>query len=71
MFLTKKWMFSVILARRKALMKLEVVAGQIALAGTLEAARSYAERSLSESTRRAMLAIRPRFGHEPKRELLV
>jgi len=29
-FVTKKWMFSVILARRKALMKLEVVAGQIA-----------------------------------------
>jgi len=55
MFVTEKGMFSVTLRRRSAPMDLEVVAPSsrhIALSEALAAARTYAERSLTESTRR-------------------
>jgi len=55
MFITEKGMFSVTPAEEEASMELELVeqqSGAIELAEALAAARTYAERSLSDSTRR-------------------
>ena len=55
MFVTEKCMFSVTLGKEELSMEIEAARsqfGNIALADALAAARTYAERSLSESTRR-------------------